>query len=44
MSRWERKLFFDELSVKDRGSSKKLSKYHGKSADVAALLLRSPKK
>jgi hypothetical protein len=43
MLRWERKLF-STGSVKDRPRSGWLSKRHEKCADVAASLLRSPKK
>jgi hypothetical protein len=43
MSGWERKLFFDEL-VSKTGKGLRSRPNIMKSADVAALLLRSPKK
>ena len=39
-----KEIIFRWVSVKDRERSKKPSKYHAKSADVAPFLLRSPKK
>jgi hypothetical protein len=39
-----KKIIFPWVSVKDRERSKNPPKYHEKSVDIAALLLRSPKK